>query len=86
MNRRTSGYSVLELLVVVMMLAVLAGIVLPSASVGDDRKLDTLQLAMQDAIDHAQSLSFHQGIAYGVRFNTAGQWFAGGQRERRPGR
>ena len=76
MNRRTSGHTVLELLVVVMLLALLAGIVIPSASVGDDRKLDTVQLAMQDAIDHAQSLAFHQGATYGVVFNVPGQWFA----------
>src|SRR5262245_56563075 len=76
MTRRQSGHTVLELLVVVMMLAILAAIAIPAASVGDDRKLDTLQLALQDAIDHAQSLAFHQGSAYGVRFNTAGQWFA----------
>jgi hypothetical protein len=76
MKSRTSGHTVLELLVVVMMLAILAAIAIPAASVGDDRKLDTMQLALQDAIDHAQSLSFHQGVAYGVRFSTAGQWFA----------
>jgi prepilin-type N-terminal cleavage/methylation domain-containing protein len=76
MKRNQSGHTLLELLVVVLILGILAGIAIPAASVGDDRKLDTLQLAIQDAIDHAQSLSFHQGIAYGVRFNVNGQWFA----------
>src|SRR5262245_9218422 len=76
MNTRESGHTLLEMLVVVLILGILAGIAIPAASVGDDRKLDTLQLAIQDAIDHAQSLSFHQGVAYGVRFNVNGQWFA----------
>ena len=76
MKRRDAGHTLLEMLVVVLILGILAGIAIPAASVGDDRKLDTLQLAIQDAVDHAQSLSFHQGVAYGVRFNVAGQWFA----------
>ena len=77
MNRRhVSGHTVLELMVVVIVLMVIAGIVLPNTSVGDERKLDTLQLAIQDAMDHAQSLSYHQGAPFGVRFSVAGQWFA----------
>ena len=76
MKRKTSGHTLIEMLVVIVVLAVLAGIVIPSASVGDDRKLDTLQLAMQDAMDHAQSLAYHQGVPYGVRFHVAGDWFA----------
>jgi len=75
-RRHASGHTVLELVVVVIVLMVIAGIVIPAASVGDERKLDTLQLAIQDAMDHAQSLSYHQGITYGVRFSTTGQWFA----------
>ena len=77
MNRRAaSGHTVFELLIVVVVLMLIAGIVIPNTSVGDERKLDTLQLAIQDAIDHAQSLSYHQGMTYGVRFSVAGQWFA----------
>ena len=76
MKRPESGHTIIELLAVVAVLIVLAAIVLPSASLGEDRKLDTLQLSIQDAIDHAQSLSYHEGVPYGVRFSTAGQWFA----------
>jgi hypothetical protein len=75
MTRARSGHTVVELLVVVLVLALLAGIVLPSGSVGDDRKLDTLQLEIQDALDHAQSLSYHTGSAHGVRFSANSQWF-----------
>jgi prepilin-type N-terminal cleavage/methylation domain-containing protein len=76
MKHRTAGHTLIELMVVVFVLAVLAGIAIPATSMDDTRKLDTLQLAMQDAMDHAQSLSYHQGAPYGVRFNVNGQWFA----------
>ena len=75
MKPRESGHTIVELLVVVAVLVILAGIVLPSSSLGEDRKLDTLQLSIQDAIDHAQSLSYHEGVPYGVRFSVKGQWF-----------
>jgi hypothetical protein len=75
MNRIRSGHTIVELLVVVAILILLAGIVLPSSGVGDQRKLDTLQLEIQDALDHAQSLSYHTGSTHGVRFNSNSQWF-----------
>ena len=71
-----AGHTIVELLIVIAVLMVLAAIVLPTATVGDERKLDTMQLEIQDAMDHAQSLAYHEGAAYGVRFNTSGQWFA----------
>ena len=74
--RRIDGHTLIELLVVVIVLMVIAGIVIPSSSVGAERKLDTLQVAMQDAINRAQTLSYHQNATYGVRFETAGGWFA----------
>ncbi|HTE06227.1 MAG TPA: prepilin-type N-terminal cleavage/methylation domain-containing protein [Planctomycetota bacterium] len=73
--RHTAGHTLIEILVAVFVLALLAGIVLPSGGVGDDRKLDTVQLEIQDAMDHAQSLAYQTGAAYGVRFNTAHGWF-----------
>jgi len=74
--RRTAGHTLLELLVVLVIMGILAGIVLPSATVGAERKLDTLQLAIQDAIAFAQSQSYHQGAPFGVRFDVNGQWFS----------
>jgi type II secretory pathway pseudopilin PulG len=76
MTRRASGHTLVEILVAVLILALLAGIVLPSGGVGDVRKLDTVQLEIQDAIDHAQSLSYQKGAPHGVRFNTNHGWFA----------
>lgn len=74
--RHHNGHTVIELLIVAAVLMILAGIVIPSATVGDDRKLDTLQLQIQDAMDHAKALSYHSGSVHGVRFDTSGQWFA----------
>ncbi|MGQ0552563.1 MAG: prepilin-type N-terminal cleavage/methylation domain-containing protein [Planctomycetota bacterium] len=73
---RSPGYTVVELLVVILILALLAAIVLPTATVGADRKLDTVQLEIQDALDHAQSLAYHQGVPFGVVFNASANWFA----------
>ena len=74
--RRNSGHTILELLVVVIVLMIIAGIVIPSSSVGAERKLDTLQVALQDAINEAQALSYHQGATFGVRFDVPGQFIA----------
>lgn len=74
--RRNSGHTLLELLVVVIVLMIIAGIVIPSSSVGAERKLDTLQVVMQDAINQAQTLAYHQGTTFGVRFDVAGQYVA----------
>ncbi|MHC5209508.1 MAG: pilus assembly FimT family protein [Planctomycetota bacterium] len=76
MNGQQSGHTVLELLVVAMVLMILAAIAIPSGSMGPERKLDTVQLEIQDAIDHAQSLAYHRAEPYGVRFATTGEWFA----------
>jgi type II secretory pathway pseudopilin PulG len=76
MSRRQGGHTVLELLVVAIVLLILAGIALPSGAMGPDRKLDTVQLEIQDAIDHAQSLAYHRAQPFGVRFATTGPWFA----------
>ena len=75
-TRPQSGHTLVEILIAMLVLALLAGIVLPSSGVGDDRKLDTVQLEIQDAIDHAQSLAYQTGSAHGVRFNTGHGWFA----------
>jgi type II secretory pathway pseudopilin PulG len=74
--RRERGHTLIELLIVAAVLMILAGIVIPSGTVSDDRKLDTLQLQIQDAMDHAQALAYHTGSVHGVRFSTTGQWFA----------
>lgn len=73
--RRTQGHTLLELLVVVAILMVLAAIAMPASSDTPERKLDTAQLAMQDALDRAQSLSTTTAGVFGVRFDADGDWF-----------
>ena len=75
-RRRQGGFTLVELMVVVAVMAVLAMVGLPSASMSNDRKLDMLQLQIQDAITHAQTLSYHSGERYAVKFDVQGQWFA----------
>ena len=75
-KRSRNGFTLVELVVVVAILAMLAAIVMPSVSMSDKRKLDTVQVAIQDAIDHAQSLAYHKGEPYGVKFHVVKQWFA----------
>jgi prepilin-type N-terminal cleavage/methylation domain-containing protein len=74
--RRQSGHTLLELLVVLVIMSILAGIVIPAATVDGERKLDTLQLSIQDAINFAQAQSYNKGAPFGVRFDTDGQWFS----------
>ena len=73
--RTAHGHTLVELLVVVAILMVIAAIAMPSSAETPDRKLDTAQLAMQDALDHAQSLATTTAAIYGVRFNPEGEWF-----------
>jgi len=73
---RQGGFTIMELLVSVTIMGMLAVIAMPAASASNERKLDMIQLQMQDAIDHAQSLSYHTGEKFGVRFSTSGQWIA----------
>ncbi len=76
MRAPQSGHTLIEILVAMLILGLLAGIVLPSGGIGDDRKLDTVQLEIQDAIDHAQSVSYQTGAPHGVRFDSNHGWFA----------
>ena len=73
---RQAGFTMLELVVVVAVLALLSMAAIPSSSVSKKRKLDLLQLQIQDAIDHAKSMAYHTGAEYGVILNSNHQFIA----------
>ncbi len=77
-SRRDSraGFSILELLVVMAIMAMLTAIAMPSSGLSTKRKLDTLQIQLQDAVNHAKSLAYHRGEPFGVKMHVAKEYFA----------
>lgn len=75
-RRPERGLTVVELLVTVVVMGMFLAVAMPSGSMSADRKIDVIQLQVQDAIDHAQSVSYHTGIMHAVRISTDGQWIA----------
>jgi len=75
-RRGFRGFTIVELLVTVVVMSILAVVAIPSASVNNERRLDMLQLQLQDAIDHAWSLAYHGGEKMSVHVYVPGQWFA----------
>lgn len=74
--RDRAGFTLMELLVVIAVMGFMAAVAMPSGGMSTDRKLDIIQLQVQDAIDHAQSLAYHTGTKHVVRISTDGQWIA----------
>ncbi len=75
-TRRTAGFTLAEIMVSIVVMALLAVIALPASAVSDKHRLDMLQLQLQDAVDHSQSIAYHTGQKAGVLVNIPGQWFA----------
>ena len=75
-HRTRSGFTIVELLATLVVMAILAVVAIPSSTVDTKRKLDMLQLQLQDGIDHAWSLAYHTGEKMSMYVNVPGQWFA----------
>lgn len=74
--RKNHGHTLLELLVVLAIMAALAAIAFPASTKDPTRKLDTAQLAVQDALDHAMALALDKAAIFGVRFDVDTECFA----------
>lgn len=76
-DRRRRGFSLVEMLVVIVVLGLLAAVAIPSTAMSEDRKFDTVQLALQDALDYAQGRAYQTGAVHAVRFGKSfGGWWA----------
>lgn len=71
-RRGQRGFTILELVTTVFVMAILAAVAMPEASSDTDRRLNMLQLQIQDALEHAQSIAYHTGAKSAVKFGTAG--------------
>ena len=74
-NRSTRGFTVLELVVTLGVMAVIAGIAIPGIRQDTDRLLDTAQLAVQDAVSYAQDQAEQTGVPHGVHFASGSPLF-----------
>ena len=70
------AFTLIELLLTVVILGVIMAIAIPTSSMSDERKLDILEVQIQDALDYAKDLSYRLGSKHAVMFNTQGQYFA----------
>ena len=70
-QRRTAGFTLLELLVTVVILGVLAGVLAMSTSGERGYTLDVVSLQVQDAVDRARTLARSNRTSHGLVFDTA---------------
>jgi len=70
--RKTSGFTLIEILVVVVIIATISGIALLSIGlIGDDRELDTERKRLATLIELAQDEALMQGREFGLEVMTS---------------
>ncbi len=76
-RRARRGFTMVELLVVAMIVAVLAGVAIIPASVDSpEAALDLAELQVQDAFAMARTMAYSLGVPHGVVFDPATERFA----------
>ena len=69
MPRRSSGFSLIEILVVIVIIGIISGIALLSLGIlGDDRQLQTEARRLTSLVEVAQDEAMMQGREFGVEF------------------
>lgn len=75
-RRPHGGFTLVELLMIVVILAMTASVALLSSGGGDAQALDLATIQIQDTVERAQALAQSQRVAHGVVFDLASNQLA----------
>jgi prepilin-type N-terminal cleavage/methylation domain-containing protein len=74
--RRAAGFTIIELLVVVVIMAMMALVAMPASGSGYDQRLDLVEMQITDALGRAEALARSTRVPHGVVFDPSGERFA----------